>query len=202
MEQVAAALPDRPRLSDAAAPGALAPARLEPLTPADFQTVAQLAATIWRAHYASIVGIAQIDYMLAGRFTPANLRTYLDAPDRWMDLLRLGDEAIGYCSYARTAPPGAMQPGAMKLEQLYLLQGFRGRGLGALMLSHVESRAREQGLQLLTLQVNKRNHAAIELYRRSGFEVHEAAVFDIGGGYLMDDYVMRKTLPAVASGTR
>jgi ribosomal protein S18 acetylase RimI-like enzyme len=168
--------------------------RLEPLTSADLDTVAQLAATIWRAHYARIVGLAQVDYMLAERFTRDHLRAYLQAPDRWLDLLRLEGEAIGYCSYARTALPGEL-----KLEQLYLLQRFRGRGLGALMLHHVESRAREQALSVLILQVNKRNFEAIELYRRCGFTLREAAVFDIGGGYVMDDYVMHKTLPATAA---
>jgi diamine N-acetyltransferase len=168
-------------------------ARLEPLTESDFEILARLAGTIWRSHYSAIVGAAQIDYMLAGRYTPDRLREYLGSSERWMELLKLGDEAIGYCSYTRSAVPGEM-----KLEQLYLLQQHRGKGLGAMMLRRVEAQARSQGLRVLMLQVNKRNTEALEVYRKAGFSVREAAVFDIGNGYYMDDYVMAKPLESAA----
>jgi diamine N-acetyltransferase len=170
-------------------------ARLEPLSEADFLTVSQLAGMIWRSHYTPIIGPAQVDYMLVGRYTPERLRLYLGANDRWMELLKLGEEAVGYLSYAHAAARDEM-----KLDQLYLLQQHRGKGLGALMMRRVESQARAQGRSVLILQVNKRNTEAIELYRKSGFVVREAAVFDIGGGYVMDDYVMAKSLsPAAAA---
>jgi ribosomal protein S18 acetylase RimI-like enzyme len=40
---------------------------------------------------------------------------------------------------------------------------------------------------VLWLQVNKRNGGAIAFYRAAGFEVVREAVFDIGGGFVMDD---------------
>jgi len=168
-------------------------ARLTALTAADFETLARLAETIWRAHYTRIIGSAQIDYMLAERYTPEKLRLYLNAEDRWLMLLRIdspgGSRAVGYCSYAL-----ADDPGAMKLEQLYLLPELHGLGLGRLMLRHVEEQARVRGLSTLMLQTNKRNDIAIAFYRRAGFTVREEAVFDIGGGFVMDDYVMEKML--------
>jgi len=163
--------------------------RLDALTAADFRTLAQLAETIWRAHYTKIIGSAQVDYMLADRYTPEKLRLYLDADDRWLMLLRIDDRAVGYCSYALTE-----NPGEMKLEQLYLLLELHGQGLGGLMLRHVEEQARAQGCRTLTLQVNKRNDIAVAFYRKAGFSVREEAVFDIGGGFVMDDYVMEKAL--------
>lgn len=189
MEQTAAAVPHGAGLSANIAPSAPTQARLEPLSASDFETLARLAGTIWHSHYSAIIGPAQIDYMLAGRYTPDRLREYLGSSERWMELLKLGHEAVGYCSYTRSAVPGEM-----KLEQLYLLQQHRGKGLGAMMLRHVEAQARAQGLGVLMLQVNKRNTGAIELYRKSGFSVREAAIFDIGNGYYMDDYVMAKRL--------
>jgi len=189
VEQTAAAVPHGPGLNSSISPSGPTHARLEPLAESDFETLTRLAGTIWRSHYSAIVGPAQIEYMLAGRYTPDRLREYLGSSERWMELLKLDDETIGYCSYARSAVPGEM-----KLEQLYLLQQHRGKGLGAMMLRRVESQARSQGLGVLMLQVNKRNTGALELYRKSGFSVREAAVFDIGNGYYMDDYVMAKPL--------
>jgi ribosomal protein S18 acetylase RimI-like enzyme len=170
-------------------PLTLANVSLEAITESDFETVAGLAESIWRSHYANIVSMAQIEYMLAGRYTPDKLRAYLNSDNRWMALLRLAGRPIGYCSCSRTSIPDEM-----KLEQLYLLQEFRGKGLGGFMLCHVESQARKLGLRVLMLQVNKRNADAIAVYRKAGFTVREEAVFDIGNGFFMDDYVMEKHL--------
>ncbi len=160
---------------------------LVPFTEADCELLARLAATIWRAHYGPLIGLAQVEYMLNGRYTPEKLRSYLNAPDRWLRLLKLEGETIGYCSYA-------LAPGEMKLEQLYLLEAYKGRGLGGLMLRHVEAEARAHGCGTLMLTVNKRNTDSIAVYRKAGFTVREEAVFDIGNGFVMDDFVMEKRL--------
>lgn len=164
-------------------------ARLDAVTEADFETLARLGETIWLSHYSKIISVAQIEYMLAGRYTPDALRRYLNAKDRWLELLTSAGSKVGYCSYALTSAAGEM-----KLEQLYLLQEFQGRGLGGFMLRHVESKAREYGLSVLMLQVNKRNLDSIAIYRKAGFMVREEATFDIGNGFVMDDYVMAKAL--------
>lgn len=83
-------------------------------------------------------------------------------------------------------------PAAMKLGQLYVLESHRGMGLGRFMLGHVEDRTRDVGRQSLWLQVNKQNAGAIGFYRATGFEVFREAVFEIGRGFVMDDYVMAK----------
>lgn len=161
---------------------------LRPLARADFDGVAALARTIWLEHYTKIITREQIEYMLGGRFTAANLERYLDAPDRWMFVLRQDGALIGYCSYALTSTPREL-----KLEQLYLLPALHGRGLGRLMLEHVETHARRLGMDTLMLQVNKHNTAR-EVYLKGGFKVREEVVIDIGQGYVMDDYIMSKQL--------
>lgn len=162
--------------------------RLQPLTRADFDAVAALARRIWLEHYTKIITREQIEYMLGGRFTAANLERYLDAADRWMCVLKQDDEAVGYCSYALTDTPHEL-----KLEQLYLLPVLHGRGLGRSMLEHVEAHARRLGMTTLMLQVNKHNNAR-EVYLRGGFKVREEVVVDIGQGYVMDDYIMTKAI--------
>lgn len=162
---------------------------LRPITDADFATVAELGARIWRRHYISMISAEQIEYMLAGRYTPDKLEPYLNSDSRWLDLLEHDGQAIGYCSYALTDSPGEM-----KLEQLYLLPELHGQGLGGQMLRHVEARARALGADTLMLTVNKHNAGSIAVYRKAGFSVREEAVFDIGNGFVMDDYVMAKRL--------
>ena len=52
--------------------------------------------------------------------------------------------------------------------------------------------ARRLGAPAVWLQVNKRNERAIGAYLKAGFEIIGEAVFDIGGGFVMDDYLMAK----------
>jgi hypothetical protein len=46
----------------------------------------------------------------------------------------------------------------------------------------------------MALRVNKRNVLAIEAYRRNGFEVAGELCEEIGGGFVMDDYVMSRDI--------
>ena len=161
---------------------------LAPVTEPEFPVLRELADTIWRQHYAGIISAAQIDYMLAGRFSDEALREHVRAADRWLELLRVSGTPVGYCGYELASIDGEERAAAdMKLGQLYVLESHRGMGLGRFMLGHIEGRARELGRRLLWLQVNKRNTGAIGFYRAAGFEVIRDAVFEIGGGFVMDD---------------
>jgi GNAT superfamily N-acetyltransferase len=167
---------------------------LTPVTDSDFAVLRELAGTIWRQHYSVIIPAAQIDYMLAARFTDTVLLEHIQAADTWLEILRVSGKPVGYCAYELADNYGDGGLAAMKLGQLYVLASHRGLGLGKFMLGHVEQRARDLGRYLLWLQVNKRNTGSIAFYKAMGFAVSREAVFDIGGGFVMDDYVMTKGL--------
>lgn len=168
---------------------------LTPTTEPDFPVLSELAGTIWRQHYTGIISAAQIDYMLAARFSDEALRDHTQAADKWLELLRVSGAPVGYCAYELASMDGnKANPTAMKLGQLYVLESHRGMGLGRFMLGHVEGRALELGRRALWLQVNKQNSVAIGFYTAACFEVVREAVFEIGGGFVMDDYVMAKRL--------
>jgi diamine N-acetyltransferase len=97
-----------------------------------------------------------------------------------------GDEA---------SPPPTNPAFEFKLHKLYLLPELHGCGLGSLLLQHVEREVRQPGARRLILAVNKRNANAIAAYQRNGFVIAETVVTDIGGGFVMDDYVMAKDFP-------
>ncbi len=71
---------------------------------------------------------------------------------------------------------------------------LHGRGLGSRLLQHVEREVRQLGARRLILSVNKRNAKAIAAYQRNGFVIAESVVTDIGGGFVMDDFIMTKEL--------
>jgi diamine N-acetyltransferase len=174
---------------------------LTPVTEPDFPVLRQLADTICRQHYVGIITVGQIDYMLAGRCSDEALREHVQAADKWLKLLRVSGTPVGYCGYELASmdrDSDAPSRAAMKLGQLYVLESHRGRGLGRFMLGHVAGRARELDRRALWLQVNKRNMEAVGFYRSAGFEVVREAVFEIGGGFVMDDYVMAKRVESLS----
>lgn len=163
--------------------------RLQPLESHAFEPLRELASGIWRTHYPGIISPAQIEYMLHGRFTAEALGGYLDCSSRWLELLYVEARLSGYCSYALGDAADEL-----KLEQLYLHAELRGQGLGGFLLERVEARARTFGRTRVVLTVNKANSGAIAVYRRRGFTVRAEVCVDIGGGFVMDDFVMEKSL--------
>jgi Ni,Fe-hydrogenase III small subunit/GNAT superfamily N-acetyltransferase len=163
---------------------------LNPLSRNDFEDLSRLATRIWHAHYRGIISPEQIDYMLGLRFSPEALSVYLDNPKRqWYCLQQAKTRKLmGYCSYAHAGED------AFTLEQLYLDPRHQGAGYGQLMMRHVCAKAHEAGAKRVLLQVNRRNSTAITFYHKAGFSILHTQCKAIGGGYVMDDYVMEKSL--------
>ena len=156
---------------------------------ADLAPVAELAGIIWRKHYPGIITSAQIDYMLALFYSHDALRRFIDEAGAGLLLAYVGERLIGFAAYYR---PDRSEE--LKLDKLYVHQDCHGRGVGGTLIDRVESAAVAQALPTLILNVNKNNVRAIRAYEAKGFTVREAVVVDIGGGYVMDDYVMAKRM--------
>ena len=155
----------------------------------DIALVVRLADTIWRAYYPAILSGAQIDYMLARGYAPAVLAKLVRDAGAGLAIARERGDAVGFAAWHR-----ADEPATAKLDKLYVLPARHGHGVGRALIGHVEAAARRDGAGTLILNVNKRNAGAIAAYRACGFAIREAVVIDIGGGFVMDDFVMAKAL--------
>ncbi len=155
-----------------------------PIQVQDIPEVCELAARIWRGCYPEIISTAQIEYMLARMFSPPTIRAELEQGVVWELVVSEGRKA-GFLSF-RLESDGTR----VKLQKLYLLPEFCGRGFGGQILEHVKGQAKVLKARTVFLTVNKRNARAIRAYERSGFRKVESVVCDIGGGFAMDDYIM------------
>jgi ribosomal protein S18 acetylase RimI-like enzyme len=61
-------------------------------------------------------------------------------------------------------------------------------------LAQLRERLAGSGARTLELRVNRHNAAAIGFYRKNGFTAFADDCREIGGGYVMDDYLMRRDL--------
>jgi ribosomal protein S18 acetylase RimI-like enzyme len=59
------------------------------------------------------------------------------------------------------------------IDELFVHEEFRGRGLGRRAIELAERACRERGIRALHLEVERANTTAQELYRRAGFRDHD-----------------------------
>jgi ribosomal protein S18 acetylase RimI-like enzyme len=155
----------------------------------DLDAVASLAGVVWRQHYPGIITHEQIEYMLANGYSRPVLSTFISGDGSGLELARVGDRLIGFAAYRRNDAPDEL-----KVEKLYIHQDYQGHGVGSRLIDKIEREGRAQGCSTLVLNVNKNNVRAIRAYEKNGFAIREATVVDIGGGFVMDDYIMAKSL--------
>lgn len=163
--------------------------RVAGATERDLAAVAELAGVIWRKHYPGIITPEQIEYMLERGYSRDALRRFITEQGAGLDLAHVDDRFAGFAAYY-----GGDQPDELKLDKLYVHQNFHGQGVGHRLIDSAEAAALAQRRAMIILNVNKHNVQAIRAYERNGFVVREAVVVDIGGGFVMDDYVMAKRL--------
>ena len=163
--------------------------RIASLAIDDVDRLCALAAQIWHRHYENIISAAQIEYMLKQRYTRPVISAELQRGDLWWDQLLVAGQMTGFSSYFLSG-----NTGEMKLDKLYVRYDYQRKGYGRMLLDRAISIARAYGRETLVLAVNKHNHGAIAAYKKYGFRVTESVVKDIGGGFVMDDYMMAQDI--------
>ncbi|PCI73174.1 MAG: GNAT family N-acetyltransferase [Gammaproteobacteria bacterium] len=169
---------------------------IQPLDHATIKPLVKLASIIWHEHYDAIIGDEQVDYMLEkfqSEKAIAEQQTegyrYFAAYEK--SSLRRSDEStnrlMGYFSIIER------ENSSLFISKFYLSSKARGKGYGRKMLEFIESNAKKSNKISLDLTVNKFNNA-YEIYLKLGFEKVGDAQFDIGRGYIMDDYLLTKKL--------
>jgi ribosomal protein S18 acetylase RimI-like enzyme len=151
----------------------------------DIPMLRQLAERIWRDYYPSIIGQAQVDYMLPRMYAKGVIRKEIAEGVVW-ELAFSRNDVVGFLSI------GLDSSGRAKLHKLYLETSAHGRGFGQQLIDRAIEISRQLGATGIWLQVNKQNIRAIRAYERAGFHRESEAVFDIGGGFVMDDYIMAR----------
>lgn len=153
----------------------------------DLAPLASLAREIWTEYYTPLLGAAQIDYML-GKFQNADaMRAQMETQHyRYFYLMQDG-EAAGYLGIQ-------IEDNALFLSKLYVRAACRGRGTARDVMAFVEGWARGANLSRVWLTVNRGNEGSIRSYERMGFTRYGTQDADIGGGYVMDDYLFEKKI--------
>jgi GNAT superfamily N-acetyltransferase len=135
---------------------------IAPATPDDVPTLMAL-----------IRGLAEYEKLTHQlRMTPEALREHLFGPRPYAEavIARVGGEPVGHALWFHNYSTFLAKPG-LYLEDVFVVPGHRGRGVGSALLRHVARVARERGCGRFEWSVLDWNEPAISFYRKIGAEV-------------------------------
>ena len=159
-------------------------------TPDDIPTIRAIALEAWpAAYFPEILSAEQLAYMLVLLYSERVLCDAMTKKNQHFFLLEDAGAAIGFAS----CTPHYARSKVTHLNKLYVRPAVKGHGAGKALLLHVLGFSAEQGDKVIELNVNKRNEA-IGFYEHMGFRILREEVIDIGSGYVMDDYVMGRSI--------
>ena len=154
---------------------------LKQVTVGDLNQIAELAKIIWQKHYPSIIGQEQVDYMLNKIYNLESLIDQIKNKNQQYYFIQSYNENVGFLS---VTPENS---DCWMLNKFYVLEEKAGKGLGTLILQELKKIICPKKIRLT---VNRNNIKSINFYFKNGFKIESTAIFDIGDGYIMDDFIM------------
>lgn len=156
------------------------------------EEVISAAKEIWPKVYSQMISPQQIDYMLDWMYSPRKIREEIADQQifYWLVFDNPTKElAVGFCSFGPL-----VEDQSCMIHKLYIHPSCHRRGYGTLVLSEIERVAGSEAAAAIELRVNRENIPAIRLYESFGFDRVAEDCADIGGGFVMDDYIFRKKI--------
>ncbi len=151
------------------------------------EAIAALAKVIWSQHFTPIIGKEQVDYMVEKFQSYPALKNQIGHDGYEYYQICIENTLAGYIGIHQ-------EDGALFLSKLYIHEDFRGRHLATEAFAFLVSLCKERGLKKIWLTCNKHNDNTLSIYRHLGFEITDEQVADIGGGFVMDDYILTYTV--------
>lgn len=154
---------------------------LQKATTADIPVIKELAHITWNEHYPAIIGQKQVDYMLELMYSEKSLEKQMNEGHIFY-LIKTGSKSnLGFLSITETSPE------EIYLQKIYILGDVHGKGAGK---GAWNALCKLYNPRTVKLNVNRMNMKAINFYFKAGFKINRVVNFDIGEGYVMEDFEM------------
>ena len=151
----------------------------------DIPLIYQLAEKIWHYHYTPIIGKNQVDYMLNNMYSKESLTRQMEIEGQVFHFILLDEKSIGFIS---TSQKGS----DCFIHKFYIDQDEQGKGIGSHVFQNIQQLYPTS--KSFTLTVNRKNYKSINFYFKIGFKIDHVDDFDIGNGYYMNDFIMKKNI--------
>lgn len=158
-------------------------------TDENFTSIRAIANEVWPIAYGAILTQEQLDYMMDMMYSVPSLQKQVNEKGNRFILATENEIPVGFAAFEFNY---SKKP-KTKIHKIYVLSNQQGKGIGKTLIDFISNEAKARYQKGLILNVNK-NNKAIRFYERIGFEISFEEVIDIGNGYVMDDYVMEKSI--------
>lgn len=141
-----------------------------------------MAEEIWHEYFPALISEEQIDYML---------EKFLSF-DSIFEQIQNGYECFLLIhDYTFAGFAGVHEEnGSLFLSKLYIHKDFRGNGISSKVMKNLIELCKVRSLDKIWLTCNRGNESALAIYKHFGFIQTREQVSDIGGGFVMDDYIL------------
>lgn len=143
----------------------------------------------WYTAYSGIVSDEQLKFMLNMMYSTNALKSQIYEKNHVYLLVEENENYIGYASYELNYE----NTGKVKIHKIYVLPDCQQKGAGRLLINKIEQIARAAGSDSIVLDMNKQN-PSISFYNKIGFTIIAEKCAEIGHGYVMDDYILEKSI--------
>ena len=164
----------------------------------DIELIRSIAKVAFPATYSTIISAEQIDYMMEWMYSAEKLQQEISGNITYL-LAEVDGRTVGYLAFGPDESAAALSAAApgqgrlFHLHKIYLLPEAQGGGNGKRLFMAGEREMRLAGATAFELNVNRGN-PALGFYRHLGMQLSRSGDFDIGGGFFMNDHIMRKEL--------
>ncbi len=155
--------------------------RLLPAQEKDIPLISELASLIWWQHYPSIISNEQISFMLDKMYNTESLKQQMQTKNHQFYFVSNANDTLGFLSVNEE------EKGNWFLNKFYIDQTKASKGLGSVAFNQLLELINPQTMRLT---VNRQNYKSINFYFKNKFVIEKVADFDIGNGFVMDDFVM------------
>ncbi len=159
------------------------------VTDEQITNLAFIADTVWHEWFQTILSLEQIDYMVQKFQSFKAMKEQITKEGYEYYFLNVNGTNVGYIGIHVE-----QNTGKLFLSKIYILKSFRGHHYASEAFEFLEGMCQGLNLNSIYLTVNKYNENSINVYTKRGFQNIKSQVTDIGNGYVMDDYVMEKSV--------
>lgn len=157
------------------------PIEIRIATLADLGVLQKLSIQTFTETFQAVNTTENLTFYIKNSFNTEQLATELENANSQFYLAYSNTEAMGYFKINfGDAQTEAIDNTALEIHRIYVLQSFRGKNIGQLLLNQALSIARNNGFQSIWLGVWEENNRALQFYSKNGFVVFDKHIFILG----------------------
>lgn len=155
-------------------------------SPEDLPVIHQLAEEIWWPTYSDILKSEQIRFMLDNMYSIDALKQQQAAGTEFL-LVERDTKSVAFAGYSYK-----QETDKLSIHKLYVHPSEQGKGTGKSLIQHIEQTAKNLGIAIVELNVNRYNKA-LNFYKKVGFDIFKEEDIPYYQ-YWMNDFILQKRL--------